>query len=88
MANISTAMILIPIAISIAEQLGMNVFPLVIGIIWAADLPFSTPIGASPITMTMTAGYRFTDYTKVGGPFNVIAYILVIILTPIFYPLT
>jgi len=87
MANISTAMILLPISIRIAEQLGMNAFPLVIGIIWAADLPFSTPIGASPITMTMTAGYRFTDYTKVGGPFNVIAYILVVILTPIFYPL-
>lgn len=87
MQNIATVVILVPIAISIAANLGINAFPMVIGIVWSANMPYSTPIGASPMTMTMTGGYRFSDYAKVGGPFNLIAYILVIALTPMFYPL-
>lgn len=36
--------------------------------------------------MTMTAGYRFKDYTIVGGLFNLLSLIVACILIPILYP--
>ena len=67
--------------------MGFNTLPFIIGVIWGANMPFSTPIGASVITMTMQAGYRFKDYVHVGLPYNIMACAAVILLTPIFYPL-
>ena len=87
MLNMSTALILIPIAVSIAQVLGFNPATIVMAIIMASNMPFSTPIGANPITLTMQGGYRFRDYTKVNLGFNVLAAISVIIATPIFIPL-
>ena len=87
MPNVSTALILVPIAISVAQNLGFQPLPFVIGCIWGANMPYSTPIGASVITMTMQAGYRFKDYVKIGLPFNLLACIVVIIMTSICYPL-
>ena len=87
MTNIGTALILTPIAIAVANTLGFNVVPFVIGVVWAANMPYSTPIGASVITMTMQGGYRFKDYTRVNIVYNVLAMISVILLTPVFFPL-
>ena len=87
MPNISTAMVLTPIAIATANTMGFNTLPFIIGVIWGANMPFSTPIGASVITMTMQAGYRFGDYVKVGLPYNIMACISVVALTPLFFPL-
>jgi sodium-dependent dicarboxylate transporter 2/3/5 len=86
MTNIGTALILTPIAIAVATSLGLNAIPFVVGVIWGANMPYSTPIGASVITMTMQGGYRFKDYTRVNVVFNAIACLSVIILTPIFIP--
>ena len=86
MLNMSTALILIPIAVAIAQALSFNPLTIVMAIIVAANMPFSTPIGANPITMTMQGGYRFRDYTKVNIGFNILAAIAVIIATPIFFP--
>lgn len=88
MTNIGTALILTPIAVAVANTLGFNAMSFVIGVIWAANMPYSTPIGASVITMTMQGGYRFKDYTRVNGIYNILACISVILLTPIFFPLT
>lgn len=87
MTNISTVSIMLPIALSVAQQQGLNMLPFAVGIAWASNMPFSTPIGANPITMTMTAGYRFRDYLKVGMPYNVISCLLVILIVPLVFPL-
>lgn len=87
MTNIGTALILTPIAITVAATLGFNVMPFVVGIVWGANMPFSTPIGASVITMTMQGGYRFKDYTKMNIVWNALACVIVIVCTPIFLPL-
>jgi len=74
--------------VAVANTLDFNAMPFVIGVIWAANMPYSTPIGASVITMTMQGGYRFKDYTRVNCIYNIPACISVILLTPIFFPLT
>lgn len=88
MQNISTAIILTPIAISIANTLGFDPMALIIGVLWGANMPYSTPVGASVMTMTMQAGYRFVDYTKVNIVFNVLAVIAVVVTTPFFFPMS
>ncbi|WP_367924720.1 SLC13 family permease [uncultured Ruthenibacterium sp.] len=87
MTNIGTALILTPIALTVAATLGFNAMPFVVGVVWGANMPYSTPIGASVITMTMQGGYRFKDYTKVNIVWNALACIVVIVCTPIFLPL-
>lgn len=86
MTNIGTALILTPIALTVAATLGFNAMPFVVGVVWGANMPYSTPIGASVITMTMQGGYRFKDYTKVNIVWNALACIVVIVCTPIFLP--
>ena len=86
MLNMSAALILIPIAVSIAQVLNFNAATIVMGIIMGANMPFSTPIGANPITMTLQGGYRFKDYTRVNLGLNILAAISVVIATPVFFP--
>ena len=86
MLNMSAALILIPIAVSIAQVLNFNAATIVMGIIMGANMPFSTPIGANPITMILQGGYRFKDYTRVNLGLNILAAISVVIATPVFFP--
>lgn len=88
MSNTATVAMLVPIAIFICNDAGYNPFAFAMGIIVAANMSFSTPVATTPLTMTLQAGYRFNDYVKVGGSFNVIAYFLVILFTPLSFPLT
>lgn len=87
MTNIGTALILTPIALTVASTLGFNAMPFVVGVVWGANMPYSTPIGASVITMTMQGGYRFKDYTRINIVWNALAAVIVIVCTSIFLPL-
>ncbi|MCL2200503.1 MAG: SLC13 family permease [Oscillospiraceae bacterium] len=84
MSSTSTAALLIPIAAIVASELGYDVRSVLIAVAIAANIGYATPISTPPITMTLVAGYRFMDYVKFGGLFNVMAYILVVLLFPIF----
>jgi sodium-dependent dicarboxylate transporter 2/3/5 len=87
MSNTATTAMVVPIAIFICRDLGLNPFAFAMGIIIAANMSFSTPVATTPITLTLVGGYKFMDYVKVGGIFNVISYFLVILLVPLFFPL-
>ncbi|MDR1160656.1 MAG: SLC13 family permease [Syntrophomonadaceae bacterium] len=87
MSNTASVAMLVPISIFICQDMGYNPYAFAMGIIVAANMSFSTPVATTPLTMTLKAGYRFMDYVKMGGVFNIIAYFLVIILTPISFPL-
>ena len=84
MSSTSTAALLIPIAAIVANELGYDVRSVVIAVAIAANIGYATPISTPPITMTLIGGYRFMDYVKFGGLFNLMAYVLVILLFPIF----
>ena len=87
MTNIGTALVMAPIGIAVAQQAGFSAYPLLLCIVWGANMPYSTPVGASPITMTMMGGYRFKDYTRVNIIPNIIVAIVLAVLTPLFWPL-
>jgi len=83
MSSTSTAALLIPIAAIVATELGYDVRSVLIAVAVAANIGYATPISTPPITMTLVAGYRFMDYVKFGGLFNVMAYLLVVFLFPL-----
>ncbi|MCL2752801.1 MAG: SLC13 family permease [Defluviitaleaceae bacterium] len=83
MSATATAALLIPITISIAVQMGFDVRSVVIAVVIASNISYATPVSTPPMTMTLSAGYRFIDYIKFGGLFNILAYLLAIILFPL-----
>lgn len=87
MSNPAVAMLIIPIALSIAQSVGINPKTMAIGVIVGSTLAFGSPIGTPPVTMTMVAGYKFTDYIKIGGPLLLISYVATVIAVPLIYSL-
>ncbi len=85
--NNAAAVLIFPIAISIAAAVDVNMMPFVITVMMAASASFSTPIGYQTNLMVYgPGGYRFTDFTKIGLPLNLIIAAIIIILVPIFWP--
>ena len=82
MSSTATAALLVPIAISVAIETNVDVKSVVMAVVIAANISYATPISTPAMTMTLPAGYRFTDYIKVGGLFTVLAYLLIVALFP------
>lgn len=78
MSHTATVSILVPIAVALTQQLGFDSTMISIAIILGACMSSVTPIATPAITMTMRAGYRFSDYVKIGGLLNVINYFVTI----------
>ncbi len=73
MSNNAAAILFTPIAFSTSVALGMNPEPFLIAVMFAASTSFVTPIGyQTNIMIYGPGGYRFTDYTRVGLPLNLI----------------
>jgi len=82
MSSTAAASILVPIAAFAAMEVGFDVRAAVIITAVASNVGYATPVSTPPITMTLVGGYRFMDYVKVGGLFNVLAFILIVALIP------
>jgi len=81
--NASVAL-LAPIAYEVATQIGINAAPLVLAVSYAACLTFITPFGHHANTLIYGPGqYKFTDFTKVGLPLNILFWILATIFIPL-----
>jgi di/tricarboxylate transporter len=78
---------MIPIAVTLAIELGVNPRPLIIAVTLAASCAFSMPMGYQTHMMVYgPGGYRFTDFLRVGLPLNLICWIIACCLIPLFWP--
>lgn len=79
-SNVATAIIVIPIALSAASELGVSARPVLMCVTVAAAAAFLTPVATPANLMVMEpGGYRFGDYWKLGLP------LLVLFLVPVFW---
>lgn len=85
--NNAVAVVLTPIAIGLADSLGIDARPLVVAVMFGASACFATPIGYQTNTMVYGAGnYRFADFLRIGVPMNVIVGIATCIAIYLFFP--
>ncbi|MBQ5729585.1 MAG: SLC13 family permease [Bacteroidaceae bacterium] len=87
MTNNAAAALAFPIAMSIAQHLGVSPMPFIVSICIAASASFCTPIGYQTNLIVQGVGnYRFSDFVKVGLPLSLITMALSLWLIPIFWP--
>ena len=85
-SNNAVAVIMTPIAISLAAALGMDPRPLVVAVMIAASCAFATPIGYQTNTLVYgPGGYRFTDFMRIGIPLNFSMSILASLTIPLIW---
>lgn len=87
MPNPVVAVLLSPIALSSAVDLGISPYPLMLAIAFGASASFLSPVGHPANVLVMgPGGYRFTDYIKVGLPLAVVLLVVVVTAVPLFWP--
>ena len=85
-SNNAVAVIMTPIAISLAAALGIDARPLVVAVMIAASCAFATPIGYQTNTLVYgPGGYKFTDFMKVGIPLNLSMSLLASAVIPLIW---
>ncbi|MFV0293343.1 MAG: SLC13 family permease [Paracoccus sp. (in: a-proteobacteria)] len=86
--NNAVAVIVTPVAISLAGSLGVDPRPLIIAVMMGASASFATPIGYQTNTLVYgPGGYRFSDFIRVGLPLNMLMALTASLVIPIFWPL-
>jgi di/tricarboxylate transporter len=86
-SNNAVAVILTPIAIGLAQSLGVDPRPFVVAVMFGASASFATPIGYQTNTLVYgPGGYRFTDFLRIGVPLNIVMMVAMSLLIPVFFP--
>ncbi|WP_264210265.1 SLC13 family permease [Leisingera thetidis] len=87
-SNNAVAVVVTPIAIGLAQAVGVDPRPLVVAVMVAASASFATPIGYQTNTLVYgPGGYKFTDFLRVGIPLNLTVGMLASLLIPFIWPL-
>ena len=87
-SNNAVAVVITPIAIALAQALGVDPRPLVVAVMVAASASFATPIGYQTNMMVYgPGGYRFTDFMRVGIPLNLSIGLISSVMIPLIWPL-
>jgi di/tricarboxylate transporter len=87
LSNTATTVLVAPIALAAAQELGVQPYAFMMGVAIAASMAFASPVASPVNTLVMGAGnYRFGDYVKVGLPMLMIALVVSVFLLPLLWP--
>ncbi|MFN7875098.1 MAG: SLC13 family permease [Pirellula sp.] len=80
-SNTATAVLMAPIALSVAERLEISPYPFAMVVALAASTAFMTPVSSPVNTLVMTpGGYRFMDFVRFGVPFSILVMTVIVCL--------
>jgi len=87
-SNNAAAVIGTPIAISVAQQLGVGPEPFILAVLFGANMSYATPFGYQTNLLILSAGgYKFSDFLRVGIPLTVIMWLGFTLILPVLYDL-
>ena len=87
LSNATVAVLITPVAVALAESLGVDPRPFLVCVMMAASAAFATPFGYQTNVLVFNmAGYSYMDFVRVGLPLNLITWIAAMVAIPIFVP--
>lgn len=87
LSNATVAVLITPIAVALAQALGVDARPFLVAVMMAASAAFATPFGyQTNVLVFQMAGYSYMDFVRVGVPLNLITWVAAMIAIPIFFP--
>ena len=86
-SNTVTAVLMAPIALQCAMQVGVSPVPFMFAVTVAASMCFASPFSTPPNALVMSAGqYTFMDYVKIGLPLQILMGIVMVFVLPLLFP--
>ena len=86
-SNTVTAVLMAPIALQCAMQIGVSPVPFMFAVTVAASMCFASPFSTPPNALVMSAGqYTFMDYVKVGLPLQILMGVVMVLVLPLIFP--
>jgi di/tricarboxylate transporter len=87
LSNATVAVLVTPIAVALAESLGVNPRPFLVAVMMAASAAFATPFGYQTNVLVFNmAGYSYMDFVRVGAPLNLITWAAAMVAIPMVFP--
>lgn len=87
-SNTATAVLMAPVALAIAAEMGASPYPFAMTVALAASTAFMTPVSSPVNTLVVGPGnYRFIDFLRIGVPFALITLAATVLLVPIVLPM-
>lgn len=87
LSNATVAVLMTPIAVALAESLGVSARPFLVAVMMAGSAAFATPFGyQTNVIVYQMAGYRYMDFVRVGLPLNLITFVVAVAAIRGFFP--
>jgi len=87
LSNATVAVLMTPIAVALAESLGVDARPFLVTVMMAASAAFATPFGYQTNVLVFNmAGYSYMDFVRVGLPLNLVTWAAAMVAIPLFFP--
>ncbi|HWU15885.1 MAG TPA: SLC13 family permease, partial [Caulobacter sp.] len=87
LSNAAVAVLLTPMAVALAESLGVSPRPFLVAVMMAASAAFATPFGyQTNVLVYRMGGYRYLDFVRIGAPLNLITWAVGLAAIPMFFP--
>ncbi len=87
LSNATVAVLVTPLAVALAESLGVSPRPFLVAIMMAASAAFATPFGyQTNVLVYQMGGYRYMDFVRVGLPLNLLTWAVAIVAIYWFFP--
>jgi di/tricarboxylate transporter len=87
LSNAAVAVLVAPVAVALADSLGVSPRPFLVAVMMAASAAFATPFGYQTNVLVFQLGrYSYLDFVKIGAPLNLLTWAVGIAVIPHFFP--
>jgi di/tricarboxylate transporter len=87
LSNATVAVLITPLAVALAESLGVSPRPFIVAVMMAASAAFATPFGyQTNVLVYQMGGYSYMDFVRLGLPLNLVTWAAAMAVIPIYFP--